>query len=307
MTRTPSTPKTGLPYLAGGTTICLWAAAFVAIRRALHDVSPNQLSVYRLAIASIVFVAVTAIRRSIPTFARSQIGWILLAGLLGMASYQLLLNAGEVTVTAATASMLVNIGPLFTLVGTVLLFGEKLTRFSVIGGSVALAGALLVSLTAKGGLHTSTGAFLVLGAALAQTGYFLVVKHLLQSMSPYDVTTLAMWAGTVMVLPLLFFVGAPKHATVSTWASIVFLGIGPSAIGFLAWSYALSKLPLGTTSLSLYAVPAITLVLGLVFLHETPKPLALLGGLIALAGVGITRRTSPNVPQIADQPVPNRR
>ena len=43
-----------------------------------------------------------------------------------MALYQVFLNAGEVTVDAATASLLVNVSPIFTALLAVAFLGERL-------------------------------------------------------------------------------------------------------------------------------------------------------------------------------------
>ena len=56
-----------------------------------------------------------------------------------MTAYQVLLNAGEVTVPAATASLLVNVSPIFTaLLAVTLLGGEPILRGLGAGGPAAV-------------------------------------------------------------------------------------------------------------------------------------------------------------------------
>ncbi len=59
----------------------------------------------------------------------------------------------------------------------------------------------------------------------------------------------------------------------------------------------MSASSLGVTT---YLVPPITIVLGFLFLRETPPTIAYVGGALALLGVALARRT----PRVRDEPAP---
>jgi drug/metabolite transporter (DMT)-like permease len=63
----------------------------------------------------------------------------------------------------------------------------------------------------------------------------------------------------------------------------------PTALAFSTWAYALSKMPAGQLGVTTYVVPAITVLLGLLFFREVPVPLAIVGGVICLGGVAVSR------------------
>ncbi len=65
----------------------------------------------------------------------------------------------------------------------------------------------------------------------------------------------------------------------------VYLGLLPSALGFVVWGYALARFSVATSTAALYLVPPVTLVVAFVWLGEIPPPVELLGGLISIAGV----------------------
>ncbi len=56
-------PHPGLPILAVGITLVLWASAFVAIRHLGHTFSPGSLSLGRLLVGSLALGAVLATPR----------------------------------------------------------------------------------------------------------------------------------------------------------------------------------------------------------------------------------------------------
>jgi drug/metabolite transporter (DMT)-like permease len=61
----------------------------------------------------------------------------------------------------------------------------------------------------------------------------------------------------------------------------------PTALAFTTWAYALSRTTAGATT---YLVPPLAVLLGWVILGESPPVLALLGGVLCLAGVVLSRR-----------------
>jgi drug/metabolite transporter (DMT)-like permease len=78
--------------------------------------------------------------------------------------------------------------------------------------------------------------------------------------------------------------------------SAVFLGLAPSAIGFILWAHAMARMDVGRVTLSLYLVPAAAIVISLVWLGQVPGPVELAGGAIALGGVilaSVRPRPSP--------------
>jgi drug/metabolite transporter (DMT)-like permease len=71
---------------------------------------------------------------------------------------------------------------------------------------------------------------------------------------------------------------------------MVYLGLVPTALAFSTWAYALARMDAGRLGVTTYSVPPITIVMAAILLGEAPPALALAGGVLALAGVALTRR-----------------
>jgi drug/metabolite transporter (DMT)-like permease len=208
-----------------------------------------------------------------------------------MTAYQLLLNSGERTVTAGTASLLVSTGPIFVALLAALTLGERLNTRERLGLAVAFAGALVIALGQGGGVTLSGGALIVLAAAVSQAAFFVIQKPLLARYSAFELTAYAMWGGTLLILPLGASVpGAVLHAGAEPLIAVAVLALGASAVGFFAWAFASSELPIARLSASLYAVPVVAILVALLWLGELPSLASVVGGAIALAGVAITTR-----------------
>jgi drug/metabolite transporter (DMT)-like permease len=275
-------------WAAAALVVVLWASAFAAIRAALEGFSPTELSVLRLAVASVALAAAVpfmAMRRP----ALRDLPAIFAAGATGMTAYQLLLNTGERTVPAGTASLLVSTGPIFVAILAAFTLGERLNRRERTGLAVALAGALVIALGQGGGVTLSGGALIVLAAAVSQAAFFVIQKPLLRRYSAFELTAYAMWAGTLLILPLGGGVPhAVLHAGAEPLIAVAVLALGASAVGFFAWAFASARLPIARLSASLYAVPVVAILVALVWLGELPSVASVVGGAIALAGVAIT-------------------
>src|SRR3954451_11089649 len=278
---------------AAGIMVVLWASAFVGIRAARVDITAGPLSLARLVVAALVLGIVVAARKeALPP--RRDVPRLIVCGLLWFAAYNVLLNEAERRVDAGTAAMLVNVGPILIALLAGLLLKEGFPRGLFVGCAVAFAGAVVIgSATAEHGLVPSWGAVLCLVAALAYAGGVIAQKPVLARVSPLQVTWLACTAGAIACLP---FAGSlwsdASSAPASALGWVIYLGVVPTAIGFIAWGYALSRTTAGKMGSTTYLVTPIAILLGWLLLGETPPGLALLGGVLCLAGVAVARRGS---------------
>lgn len=270
--------------LAGLAVVVLWASAFPAIQVAAPDLGVVGLSVVRLVIATVALLLLATVRRvGLPSV--RELGWIVAAGFFGMTAYQLLLNASELHVPAGTASIIVSAAPLVSVAVARALFREPVTRTTLVGSAVALAGVVVVCLS-RAGVSLSTAVWVVVAAMVVQGVYHPLQRPLLRTRSGLEVATYTMVAGTVMTLPLLpLGWDQLSDASVGGWVAAVYLGLLPSALGFVLWAYAVGRLPIAASTSLLYLVPPVAVLIAWLWLGEVPLPTEVLGGIVVLVGV----------------------
>jgi drug/metabolite transporter (DMT)-like permease len=274
--------------LAAAGTVVLWASAFPAIAVAVPRLGPVGLSVARLGVASLALAAAAPFLGVRRPRAR-DLPLIALCGLAGMTAYQLLLNQGERVVPAGTASLLVATAPVYASLLATWFLGERATRRRRAGSAIAFAGSALIA--ASHGLGFGAAALVVLAAAVLQAVFHTAQKPLLARYTGFEVTVYAMWAGTLFIAPWTgSLVRALPEAGAGAIGAAVFLGVAPSAVGFVLWAYAMARMDVGRATTALYLVPAVAIVIGLVWLGQVPSPLELAGGVVALAGVVLANR-----------------
>ncbi|HJS93520.1 MAG TPA: DMT family transporter [Solirubrobacteraceae bacterium] len=275
---------------AVGLTLALWASAFVAIRYADRELSPGALALGRLLVGSLALGLLVLIRRE-PLPSRRQLAGIVVCGVLWFGLYNVSLNAAETRIDAGTAAMLVNVGPILIAIFAGLILREGFPSRLFAGCLVSFAGAVIIGLaTSKHGLHEILGVVLCVVAAFAYAGGVVAQKPVLRHTSPLMVTWLACTVGAVSCLPYAgTFVRQIGHAGTPTIVWTIYLGVAPTAIGFVAWAYALARTTAGRMGSTTYLVPPLALLFGWVFLGEVPPVLVLPGGLLCLSGVALAR------------------
>ena len=288
-----SAPVNKLGVAAVAVTVVLWASAFVGIRAVGPSFSPGSLTLGRLAIAAVVLGAVVLPRlRNLP---RGREWWPILAyGVMWFGGYNVALNAAEHMLDAGTAALLINVNPILIAVMAGVILKEGFPRWLIIGSLIAFAGVAVIAL-GSGQRSTADvlGVLLCLLAAVLAAVSVIVQKPVLRKFPAAQATWFGIMIGALCCLPFSGqLVGELQQAPLPATLGLVYLGIFPTAIAFTTWAYALSLIDAGKLAATTYLVPGTTILISWLVLGEVPTVWGLVGGVICLVGVGLTRRKS---------------
>ena len=285
------TRRARLTLAAAGVTVVLWASAFVGIRSVGHHFSPGALALGRLLVGTVVLGLISLGRRE---------GWpprdawpsIAAFGVLWFGAYMVALNWGEREVDAGTAAMVVSTAPVLIALLSGWLLKEGFPARLLAGIAVSFGGAVVVGISSSAaGGASLLGVLLCLLAAVSSAASAVIQKPVLGRASALQVTTFGCAVGAVACLP---FAGQLASQLASApWAaslSVAYLGVFPTAVAFTTWAYALARTPAGSMGATVYAVPALTVLMSWGILGEVPRFAALAGGALSLTGVAISRR-----------------
>jgi drug/metabolite transporter (DMT)-like permease len=112
----------------------------------------------------------------------------------------------------------------------------------------------------------------------------------IRRVSALQITWLACTFGALVCLPFAVLLRQLPHARPYVIGWLVYLALGPMALGFRTWGYALARTTAGRMGSTTYLVAPIAILLGWLLLGETPPVLAVVGGALCLVGVSIARR-----------------
>lgn len=273
------------------TTVVLWASAFVGIRIGLTGYSPGALALLRFSVASLSMIPVYFSLPKRQTINLRDLPRILWCGIIGITIYNIALNYGEIHVSAGIASFIIGLMPVITILLAIAFLKERISHYSWLGVLISLMGMIIIALSEHHGSSQEISVFYVFIAAICGSVYSVGQKKLLQKFSSIEVVTLLIWAGTLMLfifLPQLLH--DMPHAPMRATLAVIYMGIFPAAIGYGAWSYALSQAPASQVSVFLYLIPLFTMMISYLLLGEIPFLLSIAGGITAIAGALIVQR-----------------
>jgi drug/metabolite transporter (DMT)-like permease len=300
-------PHTGIPTMQTperldgralsyiGIALLTWSSAYAAIAYALASFTPGEVALARLAIGSLCFAVLLLVKR-VPMPARKDWPQLAVLGLIGLSVYHLCLNTAETRVASGTAAIIISLVPAITAALSAIWLRERLSNRTLTGLAVALLGVVVVVLTSGKDVKIEPMAALVLVSALSSAIFFVGQKPFFARNSMLGVTAFTFFAGTLGTLP--FGLGLPQAlaaAPASHIAALLWLGIAPTFIGYIAWNAALHRAAASQVSSFIYFSPPIAVLIGWAWLGERPTLLTLVGGVLTVGGVVLAnaRRRSP--------------
>lgn len=279
-------------------TLLAWGSAFIVIRGVAPEIGGGALALGRLLVGTLALGVLMLFARRWLHPTRREWALLLLYGVAWFGAYNVALNLAEHTLDAGTTAMIVNIGPILIALGAGLFLGEGVPRWLVIGAGVSFSGVVLIGLgmsVFSGGGHVDlAGVLWALVAAVTYATGVLAQKPIVRRLPAVQVTFIGCVIGMLACLPFMGqLLAEASQASPAAIVGVVYLGIVPTALAFTTWGYALARVPAGQLGVSTYIVPPLTIIAGWLVFDEVPTLLAVIGGVLCLAGVAISRRRTP--------------
>jgi drug/metabolite transporter (DMT)-like permease len=285
-------------YLKLLLTMALWGGTFIAGRLVVQEMGAFAAAFCRFAVATLALVALTyAVEGTLPRPPK-RLWWSILGlGLTGIFAYNVFFFSGLKTVEAGRAALIIALNPVAIALGAALFLKDPLSPRKLLGIGLSLLGAGVVI---SGGNplalvrgDVGRGELLILGCVVSWMSYTLLGKRVMRELSPFAATTYACGVGALLLLgPALGdgLLTVIPTASLTAWASIVYLGVLGSAVGF-SWYYdGLKQIGPAQAGVFINLVPAFAILLAAVMLNEIPSPSLLVGGLLVILGVILTNR-----------------
>jgi len=282
----------GIVDLALMSVVLMWALTFSTFKVAWRRIDPVAFTAIRFLAMVAISAAVLKLAKSRVKLRRKDLPTIVASGLAGYFAYQMLFILGLDRTTAVASAILVSTHPLFSVLFAWMLGREKPSRRQLLGIGVAFLG-VLVFLRVWDALGSATwGDLLSLGAAAAFGAYGVINQPLSKRYPSRELMayTLAIGGGLVALVGFPAMVRQDWGAAEPVdWLILVFSAIGPVYLAYALWNWAILKRGIARTTVFAFAVPVVAAVLAVLFLGESLHVEQVVGGLMVVAGLVLTR------------------
>lgn len=266
------------------------SVAFSSILIRAADAPPLSVAFYRNLIAALILLPIALARHGDEFRTLGRRGWALalLSGSLLAVHFALWIPSLSYT-TVAASTVLVTTTPVWVaLIGRAM--GETVSRRTVLGIGLALAGAVVVSGGDYGvSAEAAFGDLLALGGAIAAAGYLLAGRSLRQRISLTTYTGIAYSTTAALLAIVLAISGEPFTGfEPRVWLLFLLMALVPQIGGHTVFNYLLGHVEAGTVAIAVTGEPVVASILALVIFGEVPGWPAVVGGVLILVGIYVT-------------------
>ncbi|HXY82679.1 MAG TPA: DMT family transporter [Candidatus Saccharimonadales bacterium] len=286
----PSSVRRNLNYCLILILSVIWGLAFVAIKRAEFELTPENLTLLRWIIASGSFLILAPIvGKPKNPMQKNHVPRILLVSFASVVGYHLTLNYAETIVSSGLAGLLISFGPIFIAVLSTIFLKEKISGMLMLALALALAGAFTLSIGADLTFQQIAGPIALIIAAFMYSIYIVGSKPLVRD---YGALPTAVWLaviGTVFTFPLFSsnFVAQVLNLSTGGWLSVIYLAILSTVISNMILYTLIGEQAVSRLSVQLYLVPLVSLIGGVILLGESLSVLTVIGAGLLFAATAI--------------------
>ena len=279
----------GLPILALCWVSFFWGTTWIASKEGVKHMPPMQLVAIRQFLGGILYVGYFLFKKT-PWPKRHQWKTILILSLLNFVLSNGLSTWGVKYISSGLGAILGAIFPIWIVIISYFR-GEKLNSKAVIGIIICFSGVCIIFYEhLKDFLdpNFSFGIFLSIIATLTWAFGTLYTKKKAASFNPYFSLGLQMLISSLSLFTVIGATGSTIPLTEipsNSWWSIAYLVIIGSVLTFIAFIYALQKLPAEINSIYAYINPVVAVILGAIMFGEPLTLHIAFGGFIVLVGL----------------------
>jgi drug/metabolite transporter (DMT)-like permease len=281
-----------LVYLGLLYVVVAWALNTVLVKYAVARFDPLAFTGIRfLAMTPLSFLLARIMGERV-RIEKRDIGLLIACGVCGYGAYQYLWVIGLAHTTAFASALLATLAPVMTLAIVAFRGTERVRGGRWLGAAIAFLGVAIFEGIFAGHITFAIGDALTLASAAVFAIFNVLTARLLDRYTPVGLVAIAMAVGTLMILP-----GAIPRMLVQNWSAVTPLDwavlaysvVFPIVLTFPVWSYGISQLGAGRTSLFQFGVPVLAGLLSVVMLHNRIEPHQIAGAAVCIAGMAVSQ------------------
>jgi len=284
-------------YLVLLATLTLWSGNWIVARAVRADVAPGVATLGRLLL--VLAVLLPLVWRTLPGKLRplGPRDWRVLAalGFFGGGLHLAMQWLGLHFTTATSGTLYLSTSPIFILLLAAPLLGEPIRRRQWIGVAISFFGVSLIAtrgnLEGVATLSFNVGDLLALGSMAMWASYTVFLRLRRDALNTLEFLTVVCAFGLLWMTPwVLWEVAHGTRVLLSPRGlmAVAYSAIGSLLLAYAGWSYVVTRLGAARAGVTMHLMPALGVLMAVVFLGEVPHWFHFAGIALILSGVALS-------------------
>ena len=275
-------------------SLLLWSGNWIVARAVRDEISPGLATVGRLGVVLAILLpfAFAGLRRKLPRLDRRD--WLVLGalGFTGGGPHLGLQWLGLHYTTAASGILYLSTAPIFVLLMTIALGGERIVARQWIGVAISFVGVLLIATHGDlAHLSFNVGDLMAIASMVLWAAYTVLLRVRRDPLEVIELLCMVCAFGALFMAPWVMFEiasGATLALSKPGALAVLYSAIGSLLLAYAGWSYVVSRLGAARAGVTLHLMPAFGVLLSAFFLNEYPQWFHFVGIALILAGVALS-------------------
>jgi drug/metabolite transporter (DMT)-like permease len=221
------------------------------------------------------------------------VGWkVYAAGTLGLFGYHFLYFTAFRLAPYAETGLIAYLWPLFIVLLSGLLPGERLRALHVLGALLAFGGAALILLRG-GGAGWQAGPGMALAFVCAVTwAVYSVASRRFGAVPSEAVTIYCLATAVLSLIAHMALETTVWPSETEGWVSVALLGLGPVGLAFFTWDVGMKRGDIQILGVASYAAPLLSTLALIVSGRAEATPVLLVSAVMITGGAALAARAS---------------
>ncbi len=283
-------------YLVLLGTLLLWSGNWIVARAVRDDIAPGIATAGRLVVVLLILLPFTF--RNLVVKAKTLQGRnILLAiGFFGGGLHLAFQWLGLHYTTATSATLYLSTAPIFILLLSRPLLGERIALRQWLGVAISFAGVALIATQGRPqAMSFNAGDLLAVLSMVFWAAYTVLLRLRRDDLDTPEFLAVLCGMGLVCMLPWVaaeLLWGPETKLSLNGSLAVVYSAVGSLLLAGAGWTYVVKRIGAARAGVTMHLMPGITVLLSMLFLGEYPQWFHGAGIALILAGVGLSSTRS---------------
>lgn len=280
-------------YLLLLVVMMLWGFNVSALKVLVTEIDPVMLTAVRIFVAGITVLIITYFMGFFRLPRRNELLLIVYIGFFNVIAHHILLALGLTRTSSVNAGLILGMGPLLTMMLSIILLKDRVTRLRVAGFILGFFGVVITTLGGATGLSAlSLGDVFVFLSIFSQAVSFILISKLNPSFDPRLLTGYMLTIGAIFIAITSAFTESNfiQLSSLFTWklgAVFLFSAVLCTAFGHMTYNFAIKQVGPVETAIFINLNTLFALIGAFIFLGEPIFKHHLIGFVFILTGIFI--------------------